>query len=128
MSERDVIGTCFVVFLVIGLFGIFIYQNSIQNDFGGDIKIVAEGKYIIQRDCFGDPTTRNIGRFEIPVFYQLYKVPQSRGESGVDYSWGKLVEGKSYILYEKGNPLWITKTYFIECLSDNGTQKRLEMK
>jgi len=104
---------------IVSLFVLFCWQNSVGNDFRGDIRIIASGEYQIQRDCFGDPVIKYLGDLQISTdaifirYYPLCKVPQTGDLNGDSYSWDKLNEGRNYVLYEK--TFFLGNSYFIDC-------------
>ena len=119
MSKRDIFNTCIAVLvpvMILIFIGVAVWQHSIQNDFNGEIKLVAEGRYGIQKDCFGEKIAITIGNTAVrpSLFSALFKIPQSNKLSGGECRWNRLVEGNSYILYEKDR--LFGKSYFTECL------------
>lgn len=114
---EDIVGWSVVCLIVLALIGVTIFgiwQSSIRNDFCGDVKIVANGEYQINKDCFGDEISKTINTYSIGNLMYLYKVPQGEYLNGADLNLDKLVEGKNYTLYEKQMPFSFM-SYFVEC-------------
>lgn len=113
MSSKKDVGFMIFVTILVGFNLLLIsadwYRYSVQNDFTGDIELVATGEYQITAQ----------GHFVDGVeleFYKTYWKSRPLTDAGGDISRNCLVEGNNYSLYQKTfQMLWGTQTsYFIE--------------